>query len=341
MTTSTTAMTARVPLRVSFAGGGTDVDPYPQKHGGLVLTSTINTYVYANVWKTSNEYVEAHSLDTGKLFLIDDNSLNINLEENLLKASLTFINPANVSKFSYSVRSSVPPGSGLGASSAISVAVLSAIKSYLGTSLNAKDIARDACVVERDMLKISGGYQDQYACAVGGFNKIEFFPNRQVEISPLNISANFIADLEHNLLLLWTGTTRQGDKIIQDQIKNTSAGNGLEALHLQKRIAYEMLESFRNEDQKKIGHLLNFGWQAKKKFSTKISNSRIDQSYSVLLKAGATGGKLLGAGGGGFLLVLCPTRLRHKIAEVARHEGLQEYPLAFEKEGLKVWETYG
>lgn len=328
---------SRVPLRVSFAGGGTDVEPFVSQHGGIVVTSTIRNYVYARVWETRNSFVEIHSIDTGQFFSVDNSTLQHNLEDNLLKSCLSFIDSDSLKNFSFSVRSPVPPGTGLGASSAIIISILAALDSFFNLSISKFELAKNAYFVEREKLKISGGLQDQYACSLGGFNTLIFNPDSSVSHQALSISSNFIAELEHNAILLWTGSTRQGDQIIKDQQSRIATRDGFENLIKQYNIAKEMNIAFEQEDIILIGKLLDDAWQNKKKYSPKISNSFIDTAYEELISAGALGGKLLGAGGGGFILMLCLGNSRHKVAEVAKTLGLIEYPLSFESDGVRVW----
>ncbi len=331
-------VTARIPLRISFAGGGTDVDPYPKLHSGAVTCSTIKTYVHADVWETHEDFVEVRSIDTGSTFTISNKneSINPNL---LLSECIKSVRSAHLSNFSVAIRSTVPPGSGLGASSAISLAILGALKFFSGESVEKFSLAADAYDVERNKLGIAGGYQDQYACSLGGFNLLEFNQDGSCTQKRININLDFVAELEHDLILFWTGATRLSDGIIRDQTSNLNSGNRIDVLHRQKKFAYQMAEALEYSQLNEIGGLLNSGWQLKRQYSKMISNPSIDKYYKAAMNAGALGGKLLGAGGGGFLLLLAKRQRRHLVVEALRELGLVEYPIVFDEDGAKIWSS--
>lgn len=338
MKEKTSGATARVPLRISFAGGGTDVSPYPELHGGAVACSTIQTYVHADVWSTDKNYVEVRSIDTGTLIRLDNENSSVNTSH-LLSESIKEVRKSDIDGFSVAVRSTVPPGSGLGASSAISLAILGAMKEYSGQSYDRQSLAKAAYRVEREVIDIAGGYQDQYACSFGGFNLLEFGKNGTCKQTPLKMNDAFIAEFEHDLLLFWVGGTRMSDGIIRDQTNNFKSGITLDTMHQQKSLAFQMAAALTSSNMLEIGALLNQGWELKKRYSKMITNSTVDFAYSEALNTGAIGGKLLGAGGGGFLLLLAKRHKRHLVVDRLRELGLMEYPLIFDSEGAKVWKT--
>jgi D-glycero-alpha-D-manno-heptose-7-phosphate kinase len=331
-------ITGKVPLRISFAGGGTDVEPFPTLYGGAVVSSTIRTYVYVDIWETDENFTEIQSIDTGKLYRSHDLRLN-SIPQELLIACLSEIESDSKDHLSITCRSTVPPGSGLGASSAITVAILGGTKYLNSSSLNLDDLARSAYILERNKLGISGGYQDQYACTFGGFNLFEFNSGGNVIRTKIDVNEDFRHQLEHDILLFWLGTTRLSSSIIDEQTQNLVQGSIIESLKKQKQLAYEMRDCLIQSNLIRFAEILREGWALKKSYSGKISNKMIDDAYSDALDAGALGGKLLGAGGGGFLLLLVDHRKRHLVVDRMAEKGFAEYPLIFDDEGATFWKA--
>lgn len=328
---------ARVPLRISFAGGGTDVEPYVTDFGGLILSATIKMYVHVDIWRTEEPGIKIASLDTGDSQILNTKNFQKLLKSSLIANCLSERDLLNLDGLGISVRSPVPPGSGLGASSAIAVAVIGVLNEWKGEKSTPEELAKSAYIVERQKLGISGGYQDQYSCAVGGFNFIEFGKDFEIKIDKLNISNSFVKEMEHNLILLWTGGTRRSDLIIDEQIEGYKRGTIIDLLHAQKELAFRMKLAFERSDLNEVGQLLNHSWKIKRQYTSKISNQFIDEIYKKALEEGALGGKILGAGGGGFLLLLANRMNRHRIVKSMKELGLMEYPVIFEKKGFDSW----
>ncbi|QGP92678.1 D-glycero-alpha-D-manno-heptose 7-phosphate kinase [Neomoorella glycerini] len=330
---------AKAPLRVSFAGGGTDIPPYPQEHGGAVLCSTINKYAYANIIPGGRE-IEVHSLDYDMTIKYTNSDTALyDGKLDLVKAALRVMEVSDSYATVY-LHSDAPPGSGLGSSSSMVVALIGAIKHWLQRPMTSYDIAALAYRVERIELAIAGGMQDQYAAAFGGFNFIEF-QGDTVVVNPLRVRSDTINELEYNLLLCYTGGIRLSAHIIDDQVQNYRTGHvdSLEGLHQLKMIAYEMKKALLLGRLDDFGALLHEGWQNKKRLSNRISNSHIDGIYEEALRYGALGGKLLGAGGGGYLLLYCPYNKKHRVAAAIERMGGQITPWNFENRGLQTWES--
>lgn len=230
-----------------------------------------------------------------------------------------------------------PAGSGLGTSSTVMVAILKALAKWQGRELEGYELADLAFQVERIDLGISGGYQDQYAASFGGFNFIEFHGRRRVVVNPLRIKKEIINELQYNLLLCYTGGIHVSAKIIDDQVKNYRKKSGFEAMCEVKQLAYDMKDALLLGNLNSFGELLNDGWEAKKRMSDRITNPQIDFLYEEAKAAGALGGKLLGAGGGGFLLLYCPYNLRHKVAARLQAAGGQLTDWVFELRGAQSW----
>ena len=329
---------AKVPLRISFAGGGTDVPPYPENEGGCVLSATINRYAYGTLRPRDDERIRIESLDFGisvnygaRHEIVYDGKLD------LVKAAIIEVGPG-ARGFDLFLHSDVAPGSGLGASSAMMVALVGLLKEFRGLPLTDYEIADLAYIIERQRLGIEGGLQDQYAATFGGFNFIEFLRERVI-VNPLKISQDITNELEHNLLLCYTGRTRLSARIINDQVSRylKKNENSLEALRELKRITIEMKNALLRRKLDDFGGLLHEEWESKKKMSHKISNSRIDQMYSVARKNGAIGGKISGAGGGGYMLLYCEYDKKHRVARELAKLGGKVSDISFSPYGLQTW----
>lgn len=330
---------AKAPLRVSFAGGGTDVPPFPQIEGGCVLSATINRYAFGTLCPRENGQIRIESLDFGLTVEYDvQTELIYDGKLDLAKAAIRNLGGQSCNGFDLFLHSDVPPGSGLGSSSTLMVTLVGLLKEFKGLPLTSYQVAELAYALERKELGIKGGLQDQYAAAFGGFNFIEFFDDRVI-VNPLRISQDTINELEHNLLLCFTGTTRPSGSIIDDQTDRyqKSEEDTLSGLRAQKRLALDMKNALLHARLDDFGDLLNTAWEYKKKMSPKISSSSIDELYAEARKAGALGGKIMGAGGGGFMLFYCSFERKHKIAERLKQLGTSVSGFAFELLGLQTW----
>jgi D-glycero-alpha-D-manno-heptose-7-phosphate kinase len=330
---------AKAPLRVSFAGGGTDVPPYPEREGGCVLNATIDNFAWGSLRPRQDGKIRIESVDLGiSIDYTTESNMALDGELDIVKAVIHRMGAMNSRGFDIFLHSDAPPGSGLGSSSALIVALVGLIKEFKNISLTQYEIAELAYRIEREDLAIQGGHQDQYAASFGGFNFIEFH-GTGVVVTPLRISSESLNELEHNLLLCYTGQTRRSDRIIQDQTHRLETGNTdtLSALRLQKQLAIDMKNALLRHDLNDFGDLLHSAWEAKKRMSTKISNPMIDELYAEAMKNGALGGKITGAGGGGFILFYCQFENRHKVATALKRMGAQPAEFAFEQQGMQTW----
>jgi D-glycero-alpha-D-manno-heptose-7-phosphate kinase len=333
---------AKAPLRVSFAGGGTDVPPYPAQQGGLVLNATINHFAWGSLRSRDDGEVTIESADMGvSLSFRVGSELQLDGQLDLVKAGLTRMGAMNSHGFDIFLHSDAPPGSGLGSSSALVVALVGLVKEFRNLPVTDYEIANLAYTIERQDLGIQGGLQDQYAATFGGFNFIEFHGERVI-VNPLRVRQETINELEHNLLLCFTGTTRRSDHIIDDQRTRLQqqVTHTMEGLDQQKQIAVEMKNALLRDELNDFGGLLHAAWEAKKRLSPKISTDRIDEFYDAALAAGAIGGKITGAGGGGFMLFYCPFERKHKIAEAVKRLGAVPTDFAFEPHGMQTWRVH-
>jgi D-glycero-alpha-D-manno-heptose-7-phosphate kinase len=330
---------AKAPLRVSFAGGGTDVPPFPSREGGLVLSATINRYAYGALAPRSDRTIRIESLDFGlEVNYGNEDDLRFDGKLDLAKAAILKLGRGRKRGMDLFLHSSAPPGSGLGASSAVIVTLIGLLKDYYGLGLTDYEIAELAYAVEREDLKIRGGLQDQYAAAFGGFNYMEFEADRVI-VNPLRISPDVVHELEHNMLLCFTGRTRASDRIIDDQAARFMEGDAhaLEGLRLQKDLAKAMKDALLQRRLDEFGDLLGTAWRYKKQMSPRITTSFIEEAYDAAIRAGALGGKVTGAGGGGYMLFFCPFHRRHKVAEALISMGAPVTEFEFAHSGLTTW----
>lgn len=335
---------ARAPLRLGFAGGGTDVSPYCDLYGGSILNATISMYAYASIEPRDDNKIVFCSVDRNiKLEFENTSFLEINGELDLLKGIYNRIvkqfNNSNPLSFTLTTYVDAPPGSGLGSSSTLVVAIISAFAEWLSLPLGDYEIAHLAYEIERVDLAMAGGKQDQYAATFGGFNFMEFYSNDKVIVNPLRIKPETINELQFNILLYYTGTSRLSSKIIENQVisvKNKKE-KSIEAMHKVKEQAILMKEAILKNKLNEIGEILDYGWQYKKQMAEGITNPVIDEIYEATKKAGATGGKISGAGGGGFMMIFCPANSRYNVIEVLKKFGGEIRRYNFTKNGVESW----
>ena len=334
---------SKAPLRIGLAGGGTDVSPYSDMHGGAILNATINHYAYAII----------QPRDDGKI-IINARDRDVKLEYDKLDQLPTdselalhagvynrMVNEFTKEPLSFELTTYVdaPPGSGLGSSSTLVVAILGAFSEWLKLPLGEYDLAHMAFEIERVDLGMAGGKQDQYAATFGGFNFMEFYGEDKVIVNPLRIKQDAINELQHNLLLYNTSTSRLSSSIIEKQAANVKAKKEkpLEAMHMLKEQARRMKEAILKNELDNIGEILDFGWQFKKNMAEGITNDEIDAIYQSVLDAGASGGKISGAGGGGFMIIYCPENTRYAVREALKDFGGRVRKYEFSLNGLTSW----
>ena len=334
---------SKAPLRLGLAGGGSDVSPYSDIYGGAILNATISMYAYATIEPTDNGKIVLNALDRGqRIELPSIPELERNGELDLLKGIYNRVVKDSVKKplsFELSTYVDAPPGSGLGSSSTLAIAILGAFSEWLNLPLGEYDMAHLAYQVERIDLGMSGGKQDQYAATFGGVNFMEFSANEKVVVNPLRIKDQVLQELSVSLVLYYTETSRTSSQIIEKQRRNVMDNNmkSVEAMHKIKEQALLMKEALLKGELNKIGEIMDFGWQNKKKMADGITNPWIDEVYEAAVKAGATGGKVSGAGGGGFMFFYCPGLTRYKVVKTLEKFGGGVKRFEFTKHGLKTW----
>ena len=336
---------AKAPLRVGLAGGGTDVSPYCDLYGGSILNACINMYAYATLEPREDGKIEFRCEDRQEFGIFESSEyLEIDGKFDLLKGVYNRIIKDYIKEplsFTLTTYVDAPAGSGLGSSSTLVVAIVKAFQEWLNLPLGEYDLARLAWSIEREDLKMAGGRQDQYAAAFGGFNFMEFSNNEKVLVNPLRIRKEYMNELEFNVLLYYTGTSRLSAKIIESQVENAKKKDekAIDAMHKLKQQSLDMKEALLTGNLFKMGELLNKGWENKKKMSSSISNPVIDNIYETAIKAGATGGKISGAGGGGFFMFYCPNNSRYRVIEELSKLGGEFRRFRFTNIGAESWTT--
>jgi D-glycero-alpha-D-manno-heptose-7-phosphate kinase len=336
---------SKAPLRLGLAGGGTDVSPYSDIFGGAVLNATISLYAYATIEPRTDNKIVIRSIDKNTTIeLHSADNLDIDGRLDLIKGVYNRIlrdyglNPLS---FTITIYVDAPAGSGLGTSSTVVTAVLGAFAEWLKLPLGEYDLAKLAYEIERSDLAMAGGKQDQYAATFGGVNFMEFHDNGKVIVNPLRIKDQVLNELSNNLILFYTTTSRISSEIIEIQQRNVNTGSvrSVEAMHKMKELAVKMKEAILMGNLDMMGELLNLSWEYKKQMAYGITNPDIDKIYNAAIVAGATGGKISGAGGGGFMFFYCPGVTRYDVINSLEKFGGHVRRYEFTKQGLETW-TY-
>jgi D-glycero-alpha-D-manno-heptose-7-phosphate kinase len=322
---------SRAPLRIPLGGGGTDLPSYYSKYGGFVLSAAINKYVYICINRPA-----ADDLIRAKYSRYEQVSTPDEVQHDLLRPALKQVNlDRNIEITSMA---DVPSGTGLGSSGTYLVALLTALHSLKRETIPSHALAEQACHIEINLAGHPVGKHDQYMATFGGITCLEFKEDGQVDVAPLDIPMSTLEELSANVLLFYTGMNRSSAEILGQQCQHCENGdsNVLDSLHRTKELGYRIKEALAEGNLEKFGRLLDEHWQNKKKRSSKISDDRIDQWYRIALENGALGGKIMGAGGGGFFMFFCPNHHKSKLREALTAAGLREMRYNFDFEGAKV-----
>jgi len=334
---------SRAPLRIGLAGGGTDVSPYSDLYGGAILNATVSLYAYANIEPLQENAIILQALDRREEKRHEwASQLPIDGSLDLLKGVYNRIQSTYgmpLTGFRLSTFVDAPAGSGLGTSSTLVVAIIGAFVEMFRLPLGEYDMAQLAFEIERKDLQMAGGRQDQYAATFGGVNFMEFFGDEKVIVNPLRIKQQYLYELENNLLLYYTSTSRESAKIIEKQSSNVvnKQAKSIEAMHQLKHQAQMMKEALLKGRLHEIGEILDFGFQQKRQMAEGISNSLMEEIYETARKAGATGGKISGAGGGGFMIFYCPDITKYKVQDALKQFGGYCQPYRLTETGLTTW----
>ncbi len=335
-----TIIRAKSPLRISFAGGGTDLPHWYEKQGGAVFSTTINRYAYVTLYPRDDHQVNIRSVDLGCTVKYDvSQGPSYDGILDLAKAAIHRLGAER--GMDLDVRSDAPKGSGLGGSSALTAAVIGAVATYTGQTLDCYELAELNYEIERHDLAIAGGKQDQYATTFGGFNLIEFTQGG-VLVNPFNIDYDIINDLETHLLLCYTGRVRADLGLVDKQVRWLQEGQSLTRFGLQRlyELVFEMKAALLTGNLSEFGELLHEAYVNKKRMNPDVASGTIaDELYYQARCSGATGGKLLGAGGGGYLLLYCETDKQHDVKQALEAMGGQVTNFAFDSHGLQTWHS--
>jgi len=318
----------RSPARITFGGGGTDLPSYCSKYGGFVIGAAIDKYIYINLHDIFIDKVIAHYSKSERVDHVDQ------LKHPIIREALKLTGVTQ--RIEIGSMADIPARAGLGSSGSFTVGLLKALHFHKREYLPQQDLAEEACKIEIGILKEPIGKQDQYIAAFGGVISLTFDKDGTVLVEPLRLSRGTIDDLEKNLLLFFTGFARKSHEVLerQDKLTKRKDESMIESLHEIKKIGYQCRDALKSGDTVRFGELMNIHWQSKKKRSSQMSNPKIDRWYDIALKNGAVGGKLVGAGGGGFLMFYASDSDR--LREAMAREKLREVEFNFDFEGSKV-----
>lgn len=334
---------SKCPLRLGIAGGGTDVSPFCDIHGGAILNATINLYAYTflEAIDGQNAIFKAEDICVDEIVHINekiDIDGKLKLHRAVYKRVMEQFNKGKYIPLRVTTFCDAPPGSGLGSSSAIIVSMLEAYRQFFSLPLGEYDLARLAYDIERSDCSLAGGKQDQYAATFGGFNFMEFEKDDQVIVNPLRIRRHIVNELQSSTILFYTGVSRESAKIINDQIKSVNNGGGsLDAMHVVKKLAYQLKASLLKGDIERVAHELKASWEAKKGTSKSISNQNIENIENVVMKAGATSMKVSGAGGGGFIMIFVNPELKRSVIRSLESQDGRVIDFDFTNGGVVSW----
>ncbi len=334
---------SKAPLRIGLAGGGTDVSPYSDMFGGAILNTTLSLYANATIEPLDSNQIIFRAIDRDEEQVFDwSKSIELDGKLDLLKGVYNRIQRdygIGQQGFRLSTFVDAPAGSGLGTSSTLVVAIIGAFAEMLRLPLGEYDMAHYAYEIERKDLRLAGGKQDQYAATFGGVNFMEFYGDDKVIVNPLRIKQQYLFELENNLLLYYTSTSRESAEIIKKQSRNVVEKNdsSIEAMHQLKEQARLMKEALLKGKLHEIGEILDFGFQQKRQMAEGISNPLMEEIYETAKEAGATGGKISGAGGGGFMIFYCPANTKYSVLKSLERFGGRHRSYQFTEHGLKTW----
>lgn len=333
----------RAPLRLGLAGGGTDVSPYSDEFGGLILNVTIDKFAYATISPRKDNYVELVAADNQNVWIgpsveVLERQPGLDLHVGVYNRMVRDFNGNQPLALTISTHSEAPPGSGLGSSSAMVVALVQAFCEYLNLPLGEYEIAQLAFNIERIDLGLAGGKQDQYAAAFGGLNFMEFYGDRVI-VNPLRIKPNVKAELESSLILFYTGVSRESANIIKEQTEHVCRKDSkpLSALHAVKQEAVHMKEAILKGNFSALARSMRASWHSKKQMAGSITNSMIDQIYDAAIASGALAGKVSGAGGGGFMMFLVDPIRRPEVTRTLSQFNGQVFTCSFIDQGAYAW----
>jgi D-glycero-alpha-D-manno-heptose-7-phosphate kinase len=335
---------SKAPLRLGFAGGGTDVSPYCDEYGGFILNAAIDMYAYCTIEATSNGKIVFNATDRNERVEYNSESRlkldgKLDLHKGVYNRVIKQFNDNRPLSLTMTTYSDAPAGSGLGSSSTIVVAMIAAFTEWLNLPLGEYDIASLAYDIERVDIGLAGGRQDQYAATFGGFNFMEFYKDNRVIVNPLRIKESIINELENALVLYYSGASRESSVIITEQIKNARAKTvgAIESMHKVKEGALLMKENLLRGNIVAFARYLGQAWESKKGMALAITNKQIEEIFSHALENGAIAGKISGAGGGGYIMFMTGSTNRMKLVNALNERGGKVVNIHFTEKGVQTW----
>lgn len=323
----------RAPFRLPLGGGGTDLPSYYEKYEGSLITASINKYMFVNI--NNPALMEHIKIGYSKIETVDLNSID-NIQHDIVRETLKYLNinkPIEIHSMA-----DLSAGTGMGSSSSYTVALLKGLNTMNRKFLSLKDLAEQACKVEMKLCKKPIGKQDQYAATFGGINHLHIDKYGNVTLNPLDVKQETIYELENRLMMFYTNINRDANIILSEQSDKVKIDENVatESMHNIKKIGENIKEALLNDDIDNFGYFLHMHWLEKKKISSQMSNSNIDKWYEIGMNNGALGGKIMGAGGGGFLLFCVKQNERKKLRKAMENQGLKYMDFKFDFEGVKV-----
>jgi D-glycero-alpha-D-manno-heptose-7-phosphate kinase len=328
----------RSPVRISFGGGGTDLPSYYQKFGGNVLSAAINKYFYTVLQRRTDGKIQIISADLRTIETWQDIA-RMDVRGNELEIPLAILKEFGCDlAVNLFLASEIPPGTGLGSSASVCVNLIKTLTSYTHSPLSKYELAERAFDIARNVLGRPVGKQDEYASAFGGLNFMSFETDGTTLVEPLNLDPDLIRELQMSLMLFFTGSSHHSWTILEEQEQSTrqTGTRTAEYLHEIRRLAVLMRAALLSGSLGEFASLLHKGWETKKRLSSRISNNRIDEMYRSAIQCGASGGKITGAGGGGFLLLFCPQQNQQRVREALMSMGAREMGFEFDSQGAQV-----
>lgn len=319
---------SRTPLRMSFVGGGSDLPDFYREHGGAVLSTAIDKYIYINLNKKFDNGIRVAYSVTEEVADVDE------IRHALVREAMKYLD-INGGLEITTIADIPSRGTGLGSSSSLTVGLLHVLNAYLGRHVSGEQLGRESCHIEIDVCGEPIGKQDQYAAALGGFNLIEFKPDDSVVVSPVICQPEVLSELEKNILVMYTGITREASPLLKQQSTEISSdARKRDSMLRMVELAYTLRDELNNNNLSAVGEILHENWMLKKEMAAGISNEAIDDWYQVARSSGAIGGKILGAGAGGFLMFYAPQE-KHEAIKAALPD-LRDVPIAFEPLGSQI-----
>jgi D-glycero-alpha-D-manno-heptose-7-phosphate kinase len=322
---------ARAPYRISLGGGGTDLPSYYAKHGGFILSAAVNKYLYIYLNRpAADEFIRL------KYSRYEQTQTPDEIEHDLVRPALKLLNLGG--SLEIASMADIPAGTGLGSSGTYLVALLTALYELKREKIPTQALAEMACHIEMDLAGHPAGKHDPYLAAFGGFTCLDIAIDGRVKVNPLDISVTTVEEFRNHVLLFYTGVTRSSSDILSVQRQDTERGDAavVDSLHRTKELGYRIKESLEQGDLERFGLLLDEHWQNKKRRSGKISDANLDRWYETVKNCGGLGGKIMGAGGGGFFMFFCPNLSKAKVRKALAEEGLREMAYDFDYQGAKV-----